>query len=124
MAIPPWAARTPRRIEFWSDVADKLQKQAGGAHRELPQIVDDEVTVPSVPVKESQAKENLIRRNKSAAKSSKWLPGYLEEMSLVLRQGGWEEDDISDMMESETSPELWNQPLDAEVCPTSFEFFS
>lgn len=116
MAIPPWAARTPRRIEFWSEVAEKHQRQSGGAHRELPQIVDDEVAVPSIPVKESQAKEDLIRRNNSAAKSSKWLTGYLEEMSLVLRQGGWEEDDISDMMESKTSPELWNQPLDAEVC--------
>lgn len=115
VTIPPWAARTPRRIEFWGEVAEKHQSQVGGSHRELPQIVDDEVVAPLVPVKESPAKENLLRRNNSVARSSKWLTGYLEEMSLVLRQGGWEEDDISDMMESQSSPGLWNQPLDAEA---------
>jgi hypothetical protein len=36
-------------------------------------------------------------------------------MSLVLRQGGWREDDISDMMGAQALPKLWNQQLDAQV---------
>jgi hypothetical protein len=43
------------------------------------------------------------------------LTGYLEEISLVLRQGGWEKDDISDMIDSETAPDLWNQQIDAQA---------
>jgi hypothetical protein len=118
MAIPPWAARSPRRIEFWSDLAEKHQKQNGGAQRKcvpLPQTMDEVVAAPLSPVKENPAIETLERKEQSAAKSSKWLTGYLEEMSLVLRQGGWVEEDISDMMESKISPDLWNQQIDAEV---------
>lgn len=124
MTIPPWAARSPRRIEFWSDLAEKYQKQNSGAPRKcasLPQIMDEVVATPSSPVKENPAKEiltkeSLERKDQSAANSSRWLTGYLEEMSLVLRQGGWEEDDISDMMESKISPDLWTQQIGAEVC--------
>jgi hypothetical protein len=33
----------------------------------------------------------------------------------MLRQGGWREDDISDMMGAQALPKLWNQQLDAQV---------
>jgi hypothetical protein len=63
----------------------------------------------------SPVKKHLDLKERSSGKSSKWLTGYLEEMSLVLREGGWREDDISDMMDSKSPPELWNQQLDAQV---------
>ena len=119
MAIPPWAARSPRRIEFWSDLAEKHQKQDLGGQKECisaPQSVDEVLAAPLSPVKENPDKETVERKEQSTAKSLKWLTGYLEEMSLVLRQGGWEEDDISEMMDSKVSPDLWNQQIDAEVC--------
>ncbi|KAG0580243.1 hypothetical protein M758_4G160000 [Ceratodon purpureus] len=116
MAVPPWAARSPRRIEFWSDLAEKHQKQHSCAHAHGESVpLDEVVAAPLSPVKENPAKEALERKDQSAAKSSMWLTGYLEEMSLVLRQGGWEEDDISDMMDSKTPPDLWDQQIDAEA---------
>ncbi|XP_024386120.1 uncharacterized protein [Physcomitrium patens] len=113
MAIPPWAARSPRRIEFWSELVDKYQKQRNDSLKEcrtLPPTPNLEVTTPSCP-----SIVNVDRMERTAVKSSKWLTGYFEEMSLVLRQGGWEENDISDMMDPKASPEFWNQQLDAEA---------
>ena len=116
MVMPPWAARTPRRIEFWSDLAEKQQKQCGVATGEAglfsPRKADDDVTQEAAA---SPVKKHLDVKERSLGKSSKWLTGYLEEMSLVLREGGWREDDISDMMDSKSPPELWNQQLDAQV---------
>lgn len=114
MVMPPWAARTPRRIEFWSDLAEKNQKLSSGSQGEglfSPHKVDEEVIKPAL----SPVKKLLSKKDQCGVKSTKWLTGYLEEMSLVLREGGWREDDISDMMEAKCPPELWNQQLDAQV---------
>ncbi|CAK9257371.1 unnamed protein product, partial [Sphagnum jensenii] len=58
----------------------------------------------------------LVPNYSSSSSSSKWLTCYLEEMSLVLRQGGWREDDICDMMEAQALPSTtWNQQIDAQA---------
>jgi hypothetical protein len=64
----------------------------------------------SIPTKHLDVRDEAEPKN-----SSKWVACYLEEMSLVLRQGGWREDDISDMMGAQALPKLWNQQLDAQV---------
>lgn len=57
--------------------------------------------------------ENLEEQD--GIKPSKWLNVYLDEISLVLRQGGWREDDINDMIVSESPSKRWNQQHDSEV---------
>jgi hypothetical protein len=104
-----------------------------------PCNVDDDVTTRPPPPRlhlnrelhSSDTKEDdqpqLVPNYSSSSSSSKWLTRYLEEMSLVLRQGGWREDDICDMMEAQALPSTtWNQQIDAQVkilavdCQTSF----
>jgi hypothetical protein len=120
LAMPPWAARTPRCIDFWSDIADKQKAsvavlpQEDGLFAPCNMDNDDMMTQPprldSIPAKHLDVRDEAEPKN-----SSKWVACYLEEMSLVLRQGGWREDDISDMMGAQALPKLWNQQLDAQV---------
>jgi hypothetical protein len=120
LAMPPWAARTPRHIDFWSDIADKQKAsvavlpQEDGLFAPCNMDNDDMMTQPprldSIPGKHLDVRDEAEPKN-----SSKWVACYLEEMSLMLRQGGWREDDISDMMGAQALPKLWNQQLDAQV---------
>ncbi|CAM6017855.1 unnamed protein product [Sphagnum balticum] len=66
--------------------------------------------------KEEDQPQLVLNCSSSGSSSSKWLTRYLEEMSLVLRQGGWREDDICDMMEAQALPSTtWNQQIDAQA---------
>jgi hypothetical protein len=56
-----------------------------------------------------------VRAEAEPKNSSKWVACYLEELSLVLRQGGGREDDSSDMKGAQALPKLWNQQLDAQA---------
>jgi hypothetical protein len=130
MRVP--SGPSPRHIEFWSDIANKQKvSMAAVAAQEdgllfSPCNVDDDVTTRPPPPRlhlnrelhPSNTKEEdqpqLVPNYSSS--SSKWLTGYLEEMSLVLRQGGWREDDICDMMEAQALPSTtWNQQIDAQA---------
>jgi hypothetical protein len=130
MRVP--SGPSPRHIEFWSDIANKQKvSMAAVAAQEdgllfSPCNVDDDVTTRPPPPRlhlnrelhPSDTKEEdqpqLVPNYSSS--SSKWLTGYLEEMSLVLRQGGWREDDICDMMEAQALPSTtWNQQIDAQA---------
>ncbi|CAK9224942.1 unnamed protein product, partial [Sphagnum troendelagicum] len=114
------SARTPRHIDFWSDIADKQKAsvavlpQEDGLFAPCNMDNDDMMTQPprldSIPGKHLDVRDEAEPKN-----SSKWVACYLEEMSLMLRQGGWREDDISDMMGAQALPKLWNQQLDAQA---------
>jgi hypothetical protein len=115
VSMVPGDARSPRRIEFWSDLAEKVQKQIDlqGEGFSSSQKVD--VARPrSSPIKK-HVDENYLEDKMGANKSSRWLNGYLGELSIILRQGGWREDDINDMIDTESPSRHWNQQLDAEV---------
>ncbi|CAK9194837.1 unnamed protein product [Sphagnum troendelagicum] len=132
MRVP--SGLSPRHIEFWSDIANKQKvSMAAVAAQEdgllfSPCNVDDDVTTRPPPPRlhlnrelhSSDTKEEdqpqLVPNYSSSSSSSKWLTRYLEEMSLVLRQGGWREDDICDMMEAQALPSTtWNQQIDAQA---------
>jgi len=126
---------SPRHIEFWSDIANKQKvSMAAVAAQEdgllfSPCNVDDYVTTRPPPprlhlnrelhssdTKEEQPQLVPNYSSSSSSSSSEWLTRYLEEMSLVLRQGGWREDDICDMMEAQALPSTtWNQQIDAQA---------
>ncbi|CAK9856458.1 unnamed protein product [Sphagnum jensenii] len=132
MRVP--SGPSPRHIEFWSDIANKQKvSMAAVAAQEdgllfSPCNADDDVTTRPPPPRlhlnrelhSSDTKEEdqpqLVPNYSSSSSSSKWLTCYLEEMSLVLRQGGWREDDICDMMEAQALPSTtWNQQIDAQA---------
>lgn len=113
LSMVPWSSRSSRRIEFWSDLAEKVLKQIAsrGDGSFSPQRSDADVAKPRLhPVKKL-----LEEKDRNEVKSSKWLNGYLDEISLVLRQGGWREDDINDMIDSNSPSQRWSQQLDAQV---------
>jgi hypothetical protein len=116
LMMPQWSARTPRRIEFWSDLAEKQQQKQTQTQTPVPNNAEGLYSPRKVEYDPLYSiKGHPERKDLFAAKSSKWLHGYLEEMSVVLRQGGWREDDISDMMDFKPSPRPWNQRLEAHV---------
>jgi hypothetical protein len=112
LSMVPWSSRSSRRIEFWSDLAAKVLKQLAtrGDGFLSPQISDIDVPKPRLyPVKKL-----LEEKERHEVKSSKWLNGYLDEISVVLRQGGWREDEINDMIDSKSPSQRWSQQLDAQ----------
>ncbi|XP_024361707.1 uncharacterized protein [Physcomitrium patens] len=111
VCMAPEDARTPRRIEFWSDLADKVHKQIFSRVEGFssPRRQDFNLLKPRT----DSTNENLEEQD--GIKPSKWLNVYLDEISLVLRQGGWREDDINDMIVSESPSKRWNQQHDSEA---------
>lgn len=108
-------ARSPRRIEFWSDLAEKVQKQIASRDEGFPSPQKMDVARPrSSPIK-THVEEKYLEDKNGAHMSPRWLNGYLGELSLILRQGGWREDDINDMIDTESPSGDWDQQLDAEV---------
>lgn len=116
-------ARTSRHIEFWSDLAEKVHKQFavhGESFFSPEKIVSDSSKRSSSPVKKHPERDRMEEKNE--AQSLRWLNGYLDEISLVLRQGGWREDDINDMIVSEPPSQRWNQQLDEKVYSTAWRW--
>lgn len=112
LSMVPWSSRSSRHIEFWSDLAEKVLKQIASRSDGSfsSQRTDANVAKPRVyPVKRL-----LEERERKEVKSSKWLNGYLDEISLVLQKGGWQKDDINDMIDSKSPSRRWSQQLDAQ----------
>ena len=115
VSVVPGDTRSPRRIEFWSDIVDRIQKQIASRDEGFSSPRKLDVARPrSSPIK-IHVEENFLEDKDGGYKPSMWLNGYLGELSLILRQGGWREDDINDMIDTESPSRQWNQQLDAEV---------
>lgn len=81
MAAPPWAAKAARKIEFWSKIAEQMQKQI-----------------------RQKGGEGLQCNCKLELHSNNWVPDYLEGLANTLRRGHWGEDDISEMLKTKDTP--------------------
>ncbi|KAE8695099.1 putative zeaxanthin epoxidase [Hibiscus syriacus] len=68
-------ARTPRWVEFWSDVADDRRRRNSSS---------------------SSSPERYI--NMRGSKMPKWVEDYIDKTGWVLRKGGWAESDVAEMM--------------------------
>ncbi|XP_023518713.1 uncharacterized protein LOC111782143 [Cucurbita pepo subsp. pepo] len=75
-------ARTPRWVEFWSDaVVDRRRRNSSSSTSSSPDRVF-EMPRSGIP---------------------KWVNEYIEEMGSTLREGGWSETDISEMVQVSAS---------------------
>uniref|UniRef100_A0A2P2NZY9 Knr4/Smi1-like domain-containing protein n=1 Tax=Rhizophora mucronata TaxID=61149 RepID=A0A2P2NZY9_RHIMU len=71
-------ARTPRWVEFWSDAAvDRRRRNSASSSSE------------------SSSPERFFDMPRSGA--PKWVEEYIEQIGSVLREGGWNESDISEI---------------------------
>ncbi|XP_045829790.1 uncharacterized protein LOC123921341 [Trifolium pratense] len=71
--------RTPRWVEFWSDAAVGRRRKSSSSRTESP--------------------EKFFDIQKFEFEAPKWVDEYVEEIGSVLREGGWSEPDISEMVE-------------------------
>lgn len=77
----PAGTRTPRWVEFWSDAAvDRRRRNSSSS---------------------SSSPERFFEMPKSEV--PKWVEDYIEQIGSVLRAGGWNESDISEMVQVSAS---------------------
>eukprot|EP01018_Ginkgo_biloba_P030007 Gb_32619 [translate_table: standard] len=94
---PPWLVKTPRWIEFWSDLAEKKQNSCMGSPERLFSSSKVDVDLAKSAVEENC--NDLQYRS-----MPRWILNYLEDLATVLRNGGWREEDISDIVEVSSTP--------------------
>ncbi|KAK9166362.1 hypothetical protein Scep_001553 [Stephania cephalantha] len=82
------AARTPRWVEFWSDAATDRRRRNSNSSS-------------SSSTSSSASPERLFeieKRRASRGFTPRWVEGYLERVGTVLREGGWGESDVSEIV--------------------------
>ncbi|XAR57792.1 hypothetical protein NMG60_11026057 [Bertholletia excelsa] len=78
------SGRTPRWVEFWSDAAvDRRRRNSNSSSSS------------------SSSPERYIEMPRS--QTPKWVEEYMERMGSVLREGGWAESDVADMVQVSAS---------------------
>ncbi|KAJ4840858.1 hypothetical protein Tsubulata_029331 [Turnera subulata] len=73
-------ARTPRWVEFWSDAAVDRRKRSSASSSSGSSSPERFFDMPP------------------RSQMPKWVDGYVEQMGSVLRQGGWNESDITEIV--------------------------
>ncbi|KAH9548852.1 hypothetical protein CY35_11G108100 [Sphagnum magellanicum] len=125
LMMPPCSARTPRLIDFWSDIAAHQQKASSSVGAQVLDVLssppccnmnDDHDIITRQSLRLDSITAHSSDADQAVPKASNWVNCYLEEMSIVLRQGGWREEDISDMMGAEARlPTMWDHQLDVQA---------
>ncbi|KAK9096939.1 hypothetical protein Sjap_022436 [Stephania japonica] len=83
-------ARTPRWVEFWSDAATDRRRRNSNSSSST-----------STSTSSSASPERLFEiesRRASRGETPRWVEGYLERVGTVLREGGWAESDVSEIV--------------------------
>ncbi|KAJ4962244.1 hypothetical protein NE237_022183 [Protea cynaroides] len=79
--------RTPRWVEFWSDAAvDRRRRNSSSS------------SSSSSPDRYFEIPRPIFR-----GKLPKWVEGYLERIGTVLREGGWDETDVEEIVQVSAS---------------------
>ncbi|XP_010269757.1 PREDICTED: uncharacterized protein LOC104606317 [Nelumbo nucifera] len=79
--------RTPRWVEFWSDaVLDRRRRNSSS------------LSSPSSPERYIEISRPILR-----TKLPRWVEGYLERIGSVLREGGWDELDVEEIVQVSAS---------------------
>lgn len=91
-ATPQLPKSAIRRIEFWSDLAEKhpskINECSSADHLFSCVQVDEDM-------EETASMQQLVKWSKHAPY---WLERYLDEMENILRAGGWKEADVKEMI--------------------------
>lgn len=94
---PPWVAKAARKIDFWSDLVEKKQVLNIAPPEGLFSSVKVDVDLANSAKKQASFDEKTLPEARNCF-SRKWLAGYLGDIGSRLRNGGWKEDEISDMI--------------------------
>ena len=94
---PAWVAKAARKIDFWSDLVEKKQEMNIAPPEGIFYYVKVDVDLANLAKKQPSFDEMTLMEARNCF-SRKWLAGYLGDIGSRLRNGGWKEDDISDMI--------------------------
>ncbi|GAB2282615.1 hypothetical protein Dimus_017154 [Dionaea muscipula] len=87
--------RTPRWVEFWSDIAiDRRKKNRNSSSSS---------SCSSSSYSSSSSPDRLLINKPARSGSSKWVDDYVKRIGSVLREGGWDESDVSEIVEVSAS---------------------
>lgn len=97
----PCSQKSFRWIEFWTELVEKRHSSCMGSPRSSSSSSSSKVGIG--PVK-SAAEENRDDNRLQCRSMPEWILCYLEELAALLRNGGWREEDISDIVQVSSTP--------------------
>jgi len=113
-APSPLPSKSPRWIEFWSDLAE--ERSNSSLHISSPEsFFSYSKTEPNLDLNLAKEGECVTGGCDSNFCMPRWLMDYLEELANLLRNGGWNEQDINDMIQVSSSPSSEDIFLDSQT---------
>lgn len=83
------AGRSPRWIEFWSDASsDRRRRDSSSSDSSTASTSSCSSSDLSEPSGPSEPRQSPV-----------WVDSYLDQIGSVLREAGWEESDVSEMVD-------------------------
>lgn len=99
---PAWVAKAARRIEFWTDLVENKATMNVAPPEGLFSAAKVDVDLAKSVEKQASFEELALMEAAAAAAqrnfSGKWLKGYLGDIGSRLRSAGWNDEEVSDMI--------------------------
>jgi hypothetical protein len=98
---PSWAAKTASRIDFWSDLVENkhdMNVAAASANGMFSSDLKLEIDLTAKPARCKRVRWEDLGATELKYSSRKWVTSYLKDLQSRLRNGGWKEEDISDVI--------------------------
>jgi hypothetical protein len=99
----PCSPKTLRWIEFWTELVEKRHSSCMGSPRSSSSSSSSSSKV-AVDLVKSAAQENRNDNRLQCRSMPQWMLCYLEDLAALLRNGGWREEDISDIVQVSSTP--------------------
>lgn len=97
----PCSPKTLRWIEFWTELVEKKQSSCIGSPRSSSSSSFSKV---GIDLAKSAAEEKRDDTRLQCRSLPEWMLCYLEELATLLRNGGWREEDIDDIVQVSSTP--------------------
>lgn len=98
---PSWAAKTARRIDFWSDLVESkhdMNLAADSATGIFSSDLKLEIDLTAKQARCKRVRWEDLGATELKYSSRRWVTSYLKELQSRLRNGGWKEEDICDVI--------------------------
>lgn len=98
---PSWAAKTARRIDFWSDLVENkndMNVAAASANGIFSSDLKLEIDLTAKSARCKRVRWEDLGATELKYSSRKWVTSYLKDLQSRLRNGGWKEEDICDVI--------------------------
>eukprot|EP01018_Ginkgo_biloba_P016597 Gb_20863 [translate_table: standard] len=112
---PSWAAKTARKVHFWSDLVEQKDKMNTASPNGVFSSIKVEIDFAKAGPRCKKVRwEDLAMTadTENIDVSRKWVANFLKDVvQSRLRNGGWKDEDISDIVNSSSSSSTANSSL-------------